>query len=245
MNRSAVIHSALVLAFALAVLATPLRAQNALEIIDLRHRTAEQVLPALRPLLEPGGTLSGQAYRLIVRASPANIADLRLALEALDRPARRLQISVRFDESRAAALGRIEASGSVGSRGSRFDLRAQESRTASAERVDQRVQVLEGGRAVIYSGQSRPVRQRIHTPGGVIPQEITVVHDQGTGFTVVPQLAGRGVRLEIASQSPSQYGATSVEVGLGEWIHLGSTSTSAPYRSELQRVWLKVEELGD
>jgi hypothetical protein len=245
MNRSAVIHSALVLAFALAALATPLLAQNTLEIIDLRHRTAAQVLPALRPLLEPGGTLSGQANRLIVRASPANIADLRLALEALDRPARRLQISVRFDESREAALGRIEARGSVGSRGSRFDLKAQESRTASGERIDQRVQVLEGGRAVIYSGQSRPVRQRIHTPGGVIPQEVTMVHDQATGFTVVPQFAGKGVRLEIASQSPSQYGATSVEVGLGEWIHLGSTSSAAAYRSELQRVWLKVEELRD
>ena len=230
---------------ALLALGAAAGAQNALEIIALRHRTAEQVLPALRPLLEPGATLTGSRNQLIVRTSPANLADLRLALEALDRPARRLQISVRFDESREAALGRIEARGSAGSRGSRFDLKAQESRTASGERVDQRVQVLEGGRAVIYSGQSRPVRQRIHTPGGVIPQEVTVVHDQATGFTVVPQFAGKGVRLEIASQSPSQYGATSVEVGLGEWIHLGSTSSAAAYRSELQRVWLKVEELRD
>jgi hypothetical protein len=36
-----------------------------------------------------------------------------------------------------------------------------------------------------------------------------------------------------------------VEVSLGQWIHLGSTSTTAAYRSELQRVWLKVEELRD
>jgi hypothetical protein len=158
---------------------------------------------------------------------------------------RRLQISVRFDDSREVASGRIEASGSVGSRGSRFDLKAQESHTASGERVDQRVQVLEGSRAVIYSGQSRPVRQRIYTPGGVIPQEVTVVHDQATGFTVVPRLSGKGVRLEIAGQGGSQYGSTTVEAGLGQWIHLGSTSTSSAYRSELQRAWLKVEELKD
>lgn len=243
MNRSGLVRMAV--AFALLALGPGVAAQNALEIITLRHRTAEQVLPALRALVEPGATLTGQRNQLIVRTSPANLADLRLALEALDRPLRRLQISVRFDESREVALGRIEASGHVGGGGSRFDLTAQESRAASGERVDQRVQVLEGSRAVIYSGQSRPVRQRIHTPGGVIPQEVTVVHDQATGFTVVPQLAGKGVRLEIAGQSGAQYGATTVEVGLGEWIHLGSTSTSAAYRSELQRVWLKVEELRD
>jgi hypothetical protein len=243
MNRSGLVRMAV--AVALLALGFTLGAENALEIITLRHRTADQVLPALRPLLEPGATLTGQRNQLIVRTSPANLADLRLALEALDRPLRRLQISVRFDESREAALARIEASGSLGSRGSRLDLKAQESRMASGERVDQRVQVLEGSRAVVYSGQSRPVRQRIHTPGGVIPQEVTVVHDQATGFTVVPQFAGKGVRLEIAGQSGAQHGATTVEVGLGEWIHLGGTSTSAAYRSELQRVWLKVEELRD
>jgi type II secretory pathway component GspD/PulD (secretin) len=230
---------------ALLALGSTLGAENALEIIMLRHRTADQVLPALRPLLEPGATLTGQRNQLIVRTSRANLADLRLALEALDRPLRRLEISVRFEESREAALARIEASGSVGSRGSRLDLKAQESRVASGERVDQRVQVLEGSRAVVYSGQSRPVRQRIHTPGGVIPQEITVVHDHSTGFTVVPHFSGKGVRLDIAGQGGSQSGATMVEVSLGQWIHLGSTSTTAAYRSELQRVWLKVEELRD
>ncbi|MGH8708496.1 MAG: secretin N-terminal domain-containing protein, partial [Burkholderiales bacterium] len=71
-------------------------AQASLEVIDLRHTTAEQVLPALRPLLEPGGVLTGQRSQLIVRTSPANLAELRRALEALDAPARRLVISVRF-----------------------------------------------------------------------------------------------------------------------------------------------------
>ena len=52
-------------------------AQQALEIIPLRHRTVEQVLPVLRPLLEPGGTLSGSRGQLILRASPANLAEIR------------------------------------------------------------------------------------------------------------------------------------------------------------------------
>jgi type II secretory pathway component GspD/PulD (secretin) len=241
MNRSGLVRLALLAT----VLAMPLHAQNALEIITLRHRTAEQVLPALRPLLEPGATLTGQRNQLIVRTSAANLADLRLALEALDRPLRRLQISVRFDDTRETAAARIDATASVGERGSRLDVRAQETRAAAGERVDQRVQVLEGSRAVIYSGQSRPVRQRIVTPGGPMPHEVTVVHDRATGFEVVPQIAGRGVQLDILGQSGTQQAATRVEVPFGQWVHLGSTAGAAAYRSELQRVWLKVEELRD
>ena len=85
--------------------------QNALEIIPLRHRTVDQVLPALRPLIEPGATLSGQGTQLIVRASPANLAEIRRALEAIDRPSRRLQISVRFDDALESASRDVEASG--------------------------------------------------------------------------------------------------------------------------------------
>src|SRR5438309_9824061 len=94
MNRSALIRFAVLMLVASAAMA-----QNALEIITLRHRTAEQVLPSLRPLLEPGATLSGQGNQLFVRASPANISDLRLALEVLDQRQRRLLISVRLDDA--------------------------------------------------------------------------------------------------------------------------------------------------
>jgi len=91
-------------------------AQASLEVIDLRHTTAEQVLQALRPLLEPGGVLTGQRSQLIVRTSPANLVELRRALETLDAPARRLVIAVRF--AGESAIERTEAS--VGVRGSRI-----------------------------------------------------------------------------------------------------------------------------
>lgn len=241
MNRSGLIR--LALASALVLLALAAAGQNALEIITLKHRTADQVLPALRPLLEAGATLSGQGNQLIVRASAANLDDLRLALEALDRPARRLLISVRVEGSHEAASTRIEASGSAGSRGSRFDLRAEQAQAHAGERVDQRVQVLDGSRAVIYSGRSRPVRQRIHTPGGVIPQQMTIAHDEATGFEVVPHLTGRGVQIEILGQAGTQQASTSVAAALGQWVQLGRASAATTYRSELQDVWLKVEEL--
>ena len=97
MNRRTLIRFAV-----LALVARASCAQNALQIITLRHRTAEQVLPSLRPLLEQGATISGEGSQLFVRTSAANLDDLRLALEVLDTPQRRLLISVRFDGERDA-----------------------------------------------------------------------------------------------------------------------------------------------
>lgn len=271
-NGVAVFHDMksirLALSAALAGVALQSTAQHALEIIPLRHTTVEQVLPVLRPLLEPGATLTGQQNQLIVRASPANVAELRRALEAIDRPSRRLQILVRFDDSADAARQGIEASGRIGNRGSDLELRAQDSRSSREERVDQRVRVLEGGRAYIASGQSRPVmqRQRIQTPAGVIAQDTFAVQEAVTGFEVVPRLSGDRVFLDIAPQRQNfdtqgnvqgQRITSSVSGRLGEWFELGAIGASASRderglasasrsrSSEARRVWVKVEEVGN
>jgi type II secretory pathway component GspD/PulD (secretin) len=243
-------------------------AQGTLEVISLRHRTAEQVIPVLRPLLEPGGALSGQYNQLIVRTSPANLAQIRTALDAIDQPARRLTISVRFDNAEEASRSGIQTDARISSRGSSADVRVLDSRSARDERVDQRIQVLEGGRAMIASGQSRPLRQRqvIQTPSGPVVQETTVIQGAATGFEVVPRVSGGNVFLEIAPQreqfAPGPSGAiqserlaSTVSGRLGEWIELGGASSSASRSgsgilssrdasaSSDRRVWVKVEEL--
>ncbi len=45
---------------------------QALEVISLRHRSAEQLLPQIAPFVEPGGALSGMNDKLFLRASPRN-----------------------------------------------------------------------------------------------------------------------------------------------------------------------------
>ena len=257
MNRSALIRFAVLMLLASAALA-----QNSLEIIGLRHRTAEQVLPSLRPLVEPGGTVSGQGTQLFVRTSPSNLAELRRALDALDRPQRRLLISVRFDDAADAMRRGIDAGGRVGSRGSEVDIRGQDARSQAAERVEQRVQALEGARAMIYTGESRPVRQQqfIQTPAGVVSQEITVVQEMTSGFEVIPRLAGGTVEVEIAQQQRTgadsyQRAATVARGRLGEWFELGSlamggardergiASASRSTLGETRRVWIRVDEV--
>jgi hypothetical protein len=213
-------------------------AQASLEVIDLRHTTAEQVLPALRPLLEPGAVLTGQRSQLIVRTSPANLAELRRALETLDAPARRLTISVRFEGSAAERRTEIGVDARVSDRGTRIEARAVEARTAGGERVDQRVQVLEGRRARIATGASRPLELR----------DGPVIQDLATGFEVIPRLAGDAVLLEIAPQREVAGGDDRVRVQrasslirarLGEWVELAGVESTA----SRQRIWVRVDEV--
>ena len=238
MNRRQLIHFAV--GVAISSMAAGGYAQG-LEIIPLRHRTVEQVLPVLRPLVEPGGTLSGHSNQLFVRASPANVADIRRVLDTLDRPLRRLQISVRFDQLADGARQGIGAGGTISNRGSRIDIRAEDSRSRSDERVDQRLQVIEGGRGVIFAGQSMET------------------HDRATGFIVVPRLSGETVHVDIAPQRESgesfQRASTSVSARLGEWFEIGGATTRAERdergilsasrssRTGDRRIWLKVEEV--
>ena len=229
-------------------------AQGSLEVIELRHTTAERVLPALRPLLEPGGVLTGQRSQLIVRTSPRNLEELRRALAALDAPARRLMISVRFDRTDVASDSGVEADVRISNRGARVDGTLADSRSSRTERVDQRLQVLEGGRAFIAEGTRRPLQMR----DGVLIQDIS------TGFEVVPRVAGNEVTLEVAPQrqSPGAAGsvrtlgsATTVRTRLGEWVALagidealvredrGLASRSRRGGESSRRIWVKVEEV--
>lgn len=248
--------------------AAPAFAQGTLEVIPLRHRTAEQVIPVLRPLLEPGGALSGQFNQLIVRTSPANLAQIRQVLDAIDQPQRRLMILVRFDNAEDRAARGVQTDARISTRGSSADIRIQDARSVQDEQVDQRIQVLEGGRAVIAAGQSRPIRQRqvIQTPGGPVVQETVSMQGASTGFEVVPRVSGGNVFLDIAPQreqfAPGPSGAiqservaSTVSGRLGEWIELGGSSGSSTRSdsgilssrertaSENRRVWVKVEEI--
>ncbi len=228
------------------------RAQGDLQILQLRSRSAEQVIPILRPLLEPSGVLTGQGYQLIVRTSPKNLAEMRAVLDSIDRPPRRLVISVRQGAT-AEEMRRIA-----------------DSRSASDQRIDQRVQVLEGGHAMIGFEESRLLQQRqvFRSPDGrVVRETTTVIQQASTGFEVVPRLSGDTVHLEIAPQREgfvsggapgaieSQRVATTVSDRLGEWIDLGGASSSSARSgsgilssgesraSGTSSTWVNVEEL--
>ena len=243
----------MVRALLLLVLAFSAYAQQSLEVIPLRYRTADQVLDTLRPLVEPGGTMTGQGNQLIVRASPGNLAEIRRALDAIDRPQRRLQISVRFDDAIDTARRDLEVAGSVSNRGVQIEGSARDRQRSADERVDQRVQAIDGGRATIYTGQSYPIRRRetFQTPQGVVTREVTDIGGTASGFEVVPHISGDRVSMQIFTQRVS----STVSGRLGEWLDLGAIEGSAAREQrdigalsqsvsvQSRRVWVKVEAL--
>jgi hypothetical protein len=210
---------------------------QALEVISLKYRTADQVLDTLRPLVEPGGALTGQGNQLILRASRANVLEIRRALEAIDRPLRRLQISVRFDDAQDSSRREIGASGTISNRGARVEVRGDDSQARGFERIDQRVAALDGGRATIMTGR---------------------VEEMTSGFEVVPRVVGDSVTMQIYSSHAGSTAASSTVSGrLGEWFELGAIAVNASRdqhsigsarernRMETRRILVKVEAIGN
>lgn len=243
-----------------------------IEIITLRYRSAEQVIPVLQPLVEPGGALTGMQNQLVIRASPNNIADLRRVLASIDSRPRQLKISVRQGAEGAASDRAAAVSGTLSSGGgSSAQGRIVNSQDASDSRVTQTLQVMEGNVAVIQVGTSQPVPNRVvtRTPsGGVVITDATAYRDVTTGFSVLPRVSGERVTLEINPQRDTvntnagpvgtvsvQRASTVVSGRLGEWIELGGMSqtetrsgsailsSSSASRSDNRSIWVKVEEL--
>jgi hypothetical protein len=194
------------------------------------------------------------AFTGVTLQCAAQAAEIRR--DAADQPPRRLQISVRFDDSADASRQGIEASGRIGNRGGDVEIRAQDSRTTRGSQIEQRVQALEGRRAYISSGQSRPAMQRriIQTPAGPVPQDTFVVQEAITGFEVVPRISGERVFIEVTPQRQSfdrqggvreQQVTTSASGRLGEWFELAAIASSDSRSSSSSRIWIKVEEIGN
>lgn len=242
-----------------------------LEIISLKHRSAEQLLPQLAPFVEPGGAISGMYDKLFLRASSRNRAEIRDLVAALDTPLRRLMISVRqdgtnTDEARGAGVtARIEVGTGAPAIGGRGHLYQSDSR--SRRDISQQVLTVDGARAAILVGESMilPLRQVVLTPAGAVVSETWVQRDLGTGFVAVPRLNGDRVTLEISPRDDTagplpgsvnvQRLLTTVSGRLGEWLELGGSvsdqrgsasgvvSYGTKSASRQRRLLLKVEEL--
>ena len=236
---------------------------NELEIINLKHRSAEELLPIIQPLLGKDEVASGMNYQLILRASPHNIAQIRRLLDSIDTMPRRLKITVMQDvdsDTVERLVGVSVASGQVGAS-------VASTRSLEDDRKTQQLQVLEGNRAFVRSGQSVPVQQQVNSGWGT-QVTTTQYRDVLSGFYVLPRVNGDNVTLEISSQNDSvapnqirtpttrvQSTSSTVSGRLGEWIELGGSgqqgsvdSSSITVRStsrqnEQRSVLIRVEEV--
>lgn len=212
-------------------------AQERVEVITLRYRSAAEVIPLIQPLVGAEGAVTGMQNRLIVRTTAERLAQIRAVLEGIDSAPRRLFITVRMGGRDAGQDTGAAVSGSIGP-GGRLDARVWSEARDGVREDEQRIQVLEGGRAFIRTGTSQPYRSRIVTRdawGRTVVQETTEFRDVDTGFEVVPRLFGERVVLDIHPRrsrlAPDgrvavEAAATTVSGRLGEWIELGGVATS-------------------
>ena len=266
--------AALALLCLLVLPASPAGAGERIELIELQHRPATEIIPLLNPLLEPGEGISGNGYRLILKARPERLAELRDLVANLDQAPKRLRFSVRrasrseIEREAARIRGRIEvengdvrASASGRIHGTQRRLRAEDFYTVTG---------LEGMPVHIQAGVEFPTGTVLPyvTPGGVAAVPGVEYKSATSGFYARAFVNGDRVRVEIAPRrevlSPAGGGRidkaaliTTVQGRLSEWLELGGTGESrtaqgkgivhstAEKGRQRDRLWLKVEVLPD
>lgn len=199
-----------------------------IEVIPLKHRSVEEVLPVIRPLLDKGEVANGINGQLVLRTSQPNLVQIKKLLESVDIAPRNLKITVMQNVDIETAARLTEVSGNIelnrnmriavpdsGNRGGlhvetekgQGKLRAQVVSTRSLEdgRNTQHLQVLEGNRALVHDGQSVavPQRQIVQSQWGTRVIDSTRYQETGRGFYVLPRVSGGRVTLEITAQNDS------------------------------------------
>jgi type II secretory pathway component GspD/PulD (secretin) len=235
---------------------------QSLEVIDLKYRTAAEVIPVLQPLLEQGGALTGQDYKLFVRASAANVQQIRAALAQIDRKPNQLRVAVRRSTQQDMERELAQVSGTVSNRGSDVSVHATDSDARDRRDGVASVQVIEGSSAFISSGSDVPIVTGLAAGGGRRPwaAATTGYRNVSSGFVVTPRVNGQTVVLDIEQQDErvvngnvqTQHLTTQVSGTLGAWIQLGGISESASTQqrgilsrqystqSDERSIWVKV-----
>jgi len=235
------------------------RADFPLTIIKTRHLSAELIAPKLAPMVTPGGRVSGINDTLLIRTDPANLAELRAALDAIDQPAQRLRIRVRANLDSRGSSRELGVGGELGNdnvriqlpdRADRRDTQIEIGRTRIGGSVstnerrqqgEQFVDTLDGGRASLFIGQSVPLsfRQVFIQPDGARVVRGTTWRDVGAGLTAEPEMHGDYVRVVLSPERSSMDARgraevfrleTVVEGRLGEWMPVGGADDSTNSR---------------
>ena len=201
-------------------------AAERIEVLPLQVRSAQELIPIIKPLAGPGSTVTGMGDRLVIKAEGAQIDRIRRLLPTLDRAPRRLMIEVR--RAGSGGVTATDAGLAADPDGARARLRFAQTR--GSDDTAWRVQGLEGYPAFIASGARLPARESsLQVIGGVPVMQQRAYYQNATGgFYVVPWLNGDRVTLTIQQRAnrPAgrglavQQAGTTVAGTLGEWIEL-------------------------
>jgi hypothetical protein len=215
-------------------------AGDRIEVVPLKNRSAEELMPLIAPMLNQDEALSGTGYQLIVRAAPPRLEEIRALVAQLDQAVKQLRISVRRaareEIEREQAQAHIAV---IGSGGGKVEARGgaiiRSTRDKSGERNHYQVTALEGTPAFIHTGEAFPTP----TQSGYIVNGLPVItqgieyQQLSSGFYALARTNGSEVAVDISPQREVLDGrgriqtsslVTTVRGQLGEWLELGGTS---------------------
>ncbi len=204
--------------------------QTAVEVFALNHRLAADLVEVVAPLAAPEGVVRASDNKLIVRATPErmrDIRDIRDVISKLDTAPRQLLISVKQGADLTDARQSASISGRAANDNARIAIPPRgrkdanvivrdgkgnvvrggvsDSNSRRQHNSTQQLRVLEGRSALIQVGQERPVVERRVFPSVGWP---VVIEQQGiqevtTGFRVLPRVHGQQFTLDISPQQAS------------------------------------------
>jgi len=213
---------------------TPVAGQAKLEIIPLKNRLVEEVIPTIRSILGARGTVSGMQGQLIIRAHPQALKEVKQVLSKLDSALKNLRITVkqgtklRLNEQERSIKAEVPIGekgrviiGNPGSGGLIFENELSDgeiealllNRKQTLDEKDTQVVVtLEGRPVLIHITQSFPVTETRNFRSGNTITEVESIRfkDVRTGLSVLPRLNGDQVILEISPQK-SRFNGQQIE----------------------------------
>jgi len=214
------------------------------KIITLQHRFAEDILPAIQPLVGSGGTASAMQNNLIIRTSTENMTEIEQLISTLDTARQNLKITVNRNKSTNAdkSNANMTIRKRIGNIVVETDSRQRTVRDGASLNVENRqvrsnslnsqfIQVIDGEKAFISVGQSIPYTQEwvSLTHRYISTQRTTEFIAIDTGFAVRPRTTGNLVELEITPRFSqlNQRGTidfetltTTIRASRGEWVDL-------------------------
>jgi len=243
----------LFLAFMLTIPNIALSDQNdPLQIIDLKNRPADEIIPVIRPMLKPNDAITGTGFQLFIRTDAKTLEEVTRLLNVMDTAPRNLVIKVRNNLDSVSTSTELNTSGNyeigddvrviVGDRPPRNEgtkVRINSNKNTTNRNAEHMIRVIEGGKAFITAGQIRPYEHRtiIRHRHGVSVYDSVDYQDVTSGFYVSPRLTGNGnVSLQVQPHYRSvseksrgtidvQEADTTLETKLGEWVQIGGVNT--------------------
>ena len=80
-----------------------------LDVINLKHRTADEIIPIVQPFLIPEAAITARGYKLIIKSTPENLKQVKKIIAEVDAGLRQLTITVSIGQHTAEVENKTQA----------------------------------------------------------------------------------------------------------------------------------------